>query len=112
MAKPSKTENTEVADNATPVADAPAATEGGAPAAKKAGGAAIMITTPDGAQMRRIDYIRQEFAKGRKRGEIAKELGVAYQIVFAATKPEKAAAETAAPAAAEGDTATAEQAAA
>ena len=109
MAKPQKTEATDVVDNATPVADAPA-TEGAAPAAKKAGGAAIMITTADGASMRRIDYIRQEFAKGRKRGEIAKELGVAYQIVFAATKPEKAAAEGDAPAA--GDTAAADQAAA
>ena len=102
MAKPQKTEDNTVAENATPAADA--ATEGTA-TTKKVGGAAIMITTAEGTQMRRIDYIRQEFAKGRKRGEIAKELGVAYQIVFAATKPEKAAAEGDAPAA--GDTAAA-----
>ena len=39
--------------------------------------------------MPRAEYIRQEFAKGRKRGEIAKELGIAYQIVFQATKGAK-----------------------
>lgn len=35
---------------------------------------------------KRIDYIREQFKAGKKRGEIAKELGVPYQIVFAATK--------------------------
>lgn len=110
MAKPKNEVETPV-ETQTPAGDAPAATEGAAPtAAKKAGGAAIMITTASGESMRRIDYIRQEFAKGRKRGEIAKELGVAYQIVFAATKPAK---DEAAPAEAGAtDTAAAEQAAA
>lgn len=89
MAKP-KSETQALVETQTTAGDATTATEGAATAAKKAGGAAIMITTPSGEQMRRIDYIRQEFAKGRKRGEIAKELGVAYQIVFAATKAEKA----------------------
>jgi hypothetical protein len=64
-----------------------------APAAQKVGAAVVL---PNG--QRRIDYIREQFAAGRKRGEIAKELGVAYQIVFAATK-EKKAAEAPAPAA-------------
>jgi hypothetical protein len=40
----------------------------------------------------RADYIRRRTAEGAKRGEIAKELGVPYQIVFATTKPKKAAA--------------------
>ena len=44
---------------------------------------------------RRVDYIRRRFAEGAKRGEIAKELGVAYQIVFAATKEKATAAATA-----------------
>lgn len=51
-------------------------------APKAAGGAAIIL--PNGE--RRIDYIRRRFTEGAKRGEIAKELGVKYQIVFAATK--------------------------
>ena len=112
MAKPNR--NTEVAadevvENATPATeatagaagtDAPAATEG-----KKAGGSAILMA--DGK--RRIDYIREEFAKGRTRGDIAKELGVAYQIVFAATKAKAEAAPAegeAAPAVAEGEVTT------
>ena len=48
---------------------------------------------------RRVDYIKRRFAEGATRGVIAKELGVAYQIVFAATKAKKdpaAAASTAA----------------
>jgi len=53
--------------------------------ASKAGGAAIVL--PSGE--RRIDYIRRRWAEGAKRGEIAKELGVKYQIVFAATKVAK-----------------------
>lgn len=52
-------------------------------------GAAVVL--PSGEK--RIDYIRRRFAEGAKRGEIAKELGVAYQIVFAATKPKKDAAQ-------------------
>ena len=37
----------------------------------------------------RVDYIKRRFGEGATRGTIAKELGVAYQIVFAATKPKK-----------------------
>lgn len=56
----------------------------GASTSKKSTGGGVSIVLPNG--MKRAEYIRQEFAKGRKRGEIAKELGVVYQIVFAATK--------------------------
>src|SRR5262245_17479757 len=45
------------------------------------GGRGIIL--PNG--MSRTDYIRQEFARGRTRGEIARELGVAYQVVYQAT---------------------------
>ena len=52
-------------------------------------GQKIFLTEGPGKGKARVDYIRKEFKKGRKRGEIAKELGVAYQIVFAATKEPK-----------------------
>jgi hypothetical protein len=51
-------------------------------------GAAIIL---EGGE-RRVDYIKRRFAEGAKRGEIAKELGVPYQIVFASTKKPKEAA--------------------
>lgn len=51
-------------------------------------GAAVVLASGE----RRIDFIRRRFAEGAKRGEIAKELGVPYQIVFAATKKKKEAA--------------------
>jgi len=63
-----------------------------APATNKVG-AAIVLESGE----RRVDFIKRRYAEGAKRGEIAKELGVPYQIVFAATKTKK---ETAAPAAA------------
>ena len=81
---------------AKPVAAKPAAAPKPAPvvpAASKVGAAVVL----EGGE-RRIDYIRRRFGEGAKRGEIAKELGVPYQIVFAATKAKK---EAAAPAAAE-----------
>lgn len=37
----------------------------------------------------RVDYIKRRFGEGASRGTIAKELGVPYQIVFAATKTKK-----------------------
>lgn len=50
-------------------------------------GGRVTIKDPvTGEQMNRADYIKREFAKGRKRVDIAKELDVAYQIVFQATK--------------------------
>jgi hypothetical protein len=45
---------------------------------------------------RRVDYIKRRFAEGVSRGAIAKDLGVEYQIVFAATKKPKEVAATAA----------------
>jgi len=48
-------------------------------------GAAVVLSNGE----RRIDFIRRRFKEGAKRGEIAKELGVPYQIVFAATKTKK-----------------------
>lgn len=49
-------------------------------------GRTVMIELPDGTKMPRSEYIRQEFMKGRTRSDIAKELDVPYQIVYAATK--------------------------
>jgi len=80
------------------VAPAPAPVAPAAPAAPIVAtkvGAAIIL---EGGE-RRVDYIKRRFAEGAKRGEIAKELGVPYQIVFAATKTKKDAAAPAAPAA-------------
>jgi hypothetical protein len=75
----------------TPAATAAPAAPADAKATTKSGAAVVLA---DGT--RRIDYIRAQYAAGRKRGEIAKELGVAYQIVFAATKKAKEAAPAAA----------------
>jgi hypothetical protein len=65
----------------------PGAVAGVNEGAKKEGGAVVLSNGE-----RRSDYIRRRFAEGAKRGEIAKELGVVYQIVFAATKGKKEAA--------------------
>lgn len=64
----------------------------------------IMVTTDDGREIRRTEYIRElwDNGNGMKIGEIAKKLGVKYQIVWQtinnyrksqAKKAEKAAAE-------------------
>ena len=45
----------------------------------------ILFDLDDGTQGSRSAFIRQEFLKGRSRSEIAKELQVSYNIVFAAT---------------------------
>jgi len=39
----------------------------------------------DGTEGSRSAYIRQEFLKNRPRGDLAKELGVSYAVVYAAT---------------------------
>ena len=66
-------------------------------------GRAVMITSPKtGEQVRRIDYIKEQFAAGVSRGDIARELGVKYQIVFQATKAKKEEGEEAAEATTEG----------
>lgn len=51
-------------------------------------GRAVMITHPEtGEEVRRHDYIREQVLdKGRSRGEVARELGVIYQVVYASTK--------------------------
>lgn len=61
--------------------------------AGKPGGRSIMIDDTEllakiGATepVARADYIRQRFEQGTHRREITNELGVAYQIIFAATK--------------------------
>lgn len=62
--------------------------EGGAEGGAR-GGRSIVLENGE----KRVDYIRRRFAEGATRSEIAKELGVRYQIVFAATKAPKAPAE-------------------
>ena len=56
-------------------------------------GRAVILTLKDGAEVRRVDYIKKRYyEEGASRSEIAKELTelqgktVPYQIVFAATK--------------------------
>ena len=77
-----------------PAAAAPAAAE--APAAAAPVGVAGVGAVKEGNVVklasgeRRVDYIKRHFAAGVSRGQIAKDLGVAYQIVFAATKKPKA----------------------
>lgn len=44
-----------------------------------------MFQLDDGTMASRSAYIRQEFKKDRNRGEIAKELAVAYYVVYSAT---------------------------
>lgn len=48
-----------------------------------------MVTLDNGEQISRSAYIRQLFAEGKTRAEIAKELDVAYPVVWQATKTEK-----------------------
>ena len=48
-----------------------------------------MITLEDGTEIARSEYIRQLAANGMTRGEIAKELGVEYSVVWQATKTQK-----------------------
>ena len=45
-------------------------------------GRSIMITKEDGSTVTRKAYVAEELMKGRSRGEIAKELGVPYQVVY------------------------------
>lgn len=108
MAKPSKTESTateateatevpvtqseaqsqpaaQPETQATPAAATPAAVTGLNATARREGNTMILASGE-----RRVDYIKRRFFKeGATRGAIAKELGVAYQIVFAATKKPK-----------------------
>ena len=47
------------------------------------------ITLEDGTEISRAEYIRRQAAAGVSRGDIAKELGVPYSVVWQATKTEK-----------------------
>ena len=47
------------------------------------------VTLEDGTEMPRAEYIRRQAAAGVSRGDIAKELGVPYSVVWQATKTEK-----------------------
>ena len=51
------------------------------------------ITLEDGTTVPRTEYIRQQIAAGKTRGEVAKELGVDYSVVWQATKVQKTAAD-------------------
>ena len=51
------------------------------------------VELEDGTVISRSEYIRQLFAAGKSRGEIAKELNVAYPVVWQATKVVKTEAE-------------------
>ena len=47
------------------------------------------VTLADGTEMPRAEYIRKQAAAGVSRGDIARELGVPYSVVWQATKTEK-----------------------
>jgi hypothetical protein len=67
-------------ETAAPAAAAPTVGAAGVGATKE--GNVVKLASGE----RRVDYIKRRFAEGATRGAIAKELGVPYQIVFAATK--------------------------
>ncbi|MGL5074579.1 MAG: hypothetical protein ACRDBG_01890 [Waterburya sp.] len=77
MAK--NTESTEVPTEAP--ATTPAAAE-----APKADARIRMFTDSQGKEWARKDYIKHRWAQKASRSQIAKELGVPYQIVFQGTK--------------------------
>ena len=49
----------------------------------------VMITLEAGTEVERSKYIKQLYEAGKTRAEIAKELNIAYNIVFQATKEKK-----------------------
>lgn len=53
----------------------------------------VEITDENGNTMSRAEYIRQQYAAGKSRGDIAKELDVPYNVVWQATKTTKTEAE-------------------
>lgn len=53
----------------------------------------VEITDENGKVMSRAEYIRQQYAAGKSRGDIAKELDVPYNVVWQATKTTKTEAE-------------------
>lgn len=57
---------------------------------KRGGRSSLMIVVDDETgeetEMPRTEYIRREYERGRERSDIAKELGISYGLVYAATK--------------------------
>jgi len=54
---------------------------------KRSGGfARKYVQLEDGSEMPRAEYIRKRIQEGATRGEVAKELGISYSAVWAATK--------------------------
>ena len=49
-------------------------------------GARIMVKNDQGVEVARVDYIKELAEAGMDRGAIAKKLGIAYGVVYAATK--------------------------
>ena len=45
-----------------------------------------MVTDAEGQQVARVDYIRELAGQGLTRGQIARQLEVSYQTVYAATR--------------------------
>lgn len=45
-------------------------------------GRSVIVTTDSGEKLTRKDYVISELRKGRTRGNVAKELGVPYQVVY------------------------------
>jgi DNA-binding NarL/FixJ family response regulator len=45
-----------------------------------------MVTNADGQEVARVDYIRELAGQGLTRGQIARQLEVSYQTVYAATR--------------------------
>ncbi len=57
---------------------------------QRRGGGKVMITHPEtGEEVARVDFIREEYAKGKTRREIANAAGCDYSVVWMATKEEK-----------------------
>ena len=52
-------------------------------------GGKVYLNLSDGSTIGRVEYIKQEVAKGRDRRAIAKELDCEYQIVYSATYKKK-----------------------
>jgi len=58
--------------------------------ARNRGGGKVMMTHPDtGEEVPRVDFIREKFAEGWSRREIADAAGCDYSVVWMATKEDK-----------------------
>ena len=61
-------------------------TRGGRRAAGRNRRARRIITNADGEQVARVDYIRELVGQGLTRGQIARQLDISYQTVYASTR--------------------------